>query len=169
MKNNNAHTEEGQDGYVTSETARTMMLIGFDEPCSAKWMLDIRGDTVPHFRYNYPSEGRVFRHNSRDTKGLNGNGGEPFLWSAPTYAQAMDWFREEFAVDGVVAPEDKSDGCLKMRVYRVTVYSNGNGVVRVTKSIERYARRENAVNACVKLCLEMVQTMPRKHYVKNVK
>ncbi len=59
----------------------------------AKYMLDMKGDVVPHFRYNYESEGLFYNHNGRDLSGLNGNSGKDFLWSAPLYQQVIEWLK----------------------------------------------------------------------------
>lgn len=79
---------------------------GFNEPCLAKWMLYMKGDTVPHFNYNNRQslaesfdEGVWFNHNGKDVSGLNGNDGKDFLWSAPTYEQIKDWFRTEHNIN----------------------------------------------------------------------
>lgn len=60
--------------FVTYEIALKLKLKGFNERCLAKYMIDIKGEIIPHFRYNYVnSEGMWFNHNGKDTTGLNGN------------------------------------------------------------------------------------------------
>jgi len=71
---------------------------GFNEPCLGKWIIFVKGNTIPDFRYNYEGEGLFFNHNGKDVSNLNGNDGKDFLWSAPTYEQIKDWFREEFNI-----------------------------------------------------------------------
>lgn len=84
--------------YLNYKLSKLAKEKGFDEPCLAKYMLDIKGDTVPHFRINYEREGRLFNHNGYDTSHLNGNEGKDFLWSAPTHQQMVDWLRDEHGI-----------------------------------------------------------------------
>lgn len=88
--------------FIPHEIALHLKQKGFNEPCLAKWMLDMKGDTIPHFRYNNRialaesvDEGVWFNHNGKDVSNLNGNDGKDFLWSAPTYEQTKDWFMDK--------------------------------------------------------------------------
>lgn len=81
--------------FISYKIAKELKSIGFDEECLAKWMLDIVGDSIPHFRYNYENEGLWYKHNSKDLIELNGNYDKDFLWAAPLYQQAINWIREK--------------------------------------------------------------------------
>lgn len=95
--------------FVPYQLAKQLKEKGFNEFCLAKWMLDIKGDIIPHFRFNYEKEGLWAQHNSKDTSGLNGNNGKDFLWSAPMYQQVLDWFREKhnLHIEVYIGSDDK--------------------------------------------------------------
>jgi len=87
--------------FIPYQIAKQLKEVGFDEPCMAKWMLDIIGDTLPHFRTNYARETLWCTHNN------NGEELQEYLWSAPMYQQVVDWFEAQhclflyaFRVDG---------------------------------------------------------------------
>ena len=92
--------------FVSQEVALKLKQKGFNKPCMAKWMLDIRGETIPHFRYNYAKDGLWFNHNGKDVSDLNGNDGKDFLWSAPMIQQVVDWFEETHKIFIMPYPRD---------------------------------------------------------------
>ena len=82
-----------KDLFIPYDLALIAKQKGFDTPCLAKWLIYVKGDTVPHFNYNSDGDGMWFNHNGKDVSDLNGNNGKEFLWSAPMYQQVVDWFR----------------------------------------------------------------------------
>jgi hypothetical protein len=78
--------------FVPYKQALELKKLGFDEPCLAKYYIDIAGETLPHFRYN----NRINKAESID-EGVwfNHNLDKDHIWSAPTFFQAFRWFREK--------------------------------------------------------------------------
>lgn len=80
--------------FVSYEQALELKELGFNEPCLGKFVLLVKGDTVPHFQYNNRrneaesiDEGMWYNHN-----GLNLD----YVCSAPTLSQAFRFFREKY-------------------------------------------------------------------------
>jgi hypothetical protein len=79
--------------FIPYQEALALKELGFDEPCLAKYSIDIIGETIPHFRYN----NRISQAESID-EGVwfNHNLDKEYICSAPLYQQAFRWFREKY-------------------------------------------------------------------------
>jgi arylsulfatase A-like enzyme len=138
--------------FVPYTLALKLKELGFDEGCLAKWMLDTVGDTIPHFRYNYESEGVWFKHNSKDVSNLNGtkHGIKHFLWSAPLWQQAFEWMREkhELVVDWNHSQYDNAGSYIGVSIKNIHLEETIVGV---------YKSYEEAQEACLTKLLEIVE------------
>ncbi len=133
--------------FVPHKIASKAKSKGFKEPCLAKFMLIVKGDTIPRLIENYKEEGFLFDHNSKDTSGLNGNAGKDFLWSAPLYQQILSFFLDKHDIS-VWACKDWNEGVL---LGYCGLVEDGDGLIE-TDTFKTYNEAINeAINEALKL------------------
>ena len=77
------------DLFIPYALAKGLKDLGFEEPCLGRHVLIAVGDKVPNSTYNSGSEKRWHNHNTNKAN---------YIWSAPTYAQAVNWLRDQMKI-----------------------------------------------------------------------
>jgi len=133
--------------FIPQVLALTVKGKGFNELCLAKWNIQIKGESIPDFHYNYEREGLWFNHNGKDVSGLNGNDGREFLWSAPMYQQVVDWLREKHNLLISILPTTFGKYCFD-------IYKHRNNLVY--QSIEVFENYYEALNKSIEEALRLI-------------
>jgi len=135
--------------FIPYNLALELKELGFDEPCLAKYSIDIVGETIPHFRYN----NRIRQAESID-EGIwfNHNLDKEHIWSAPTYQQAFRWFREKYGIHSwIINAED--NGNVFKPFFRI---KTGKDIFD-QHMIDWYESYEEAELACLEKLIEIVK------------
>ena len=129
--------------FAPYEPSLALKELGFNEPCLAKYSIDIVGETIPHFRYN----NRISQAESIDERvWFNHNLDKEYIWSAPLYQQAFRWFREKYQIDSWIYPNLNG-------LYSVSNIRRGVGLGKVSE----YQTYEEAELACLIKLIEIVK------------
>ena len=135
--------------FVPYEQALALKKLGFDEPCLAKYSIDIVGETIPHFRYN----NRISQAESID-EGVwfNHNLDKDHICSAPTFSQVFRWFREKHNLKSCI-------------MFRTSMEDNKEYYDWLIKGQEVVYRHfntyEEAELACLKKLIEIVKNIQK--------